>query len=117
MVTLVEPQPVEPHGSDAWIAPNGAFYGVDTYGHSRFADTYLRAKGESEEVAWRGVSHLENLGWIHLTGGWIVKGARATLTSRQADTLFATLAAYRNSQYRNLDVFESEIRRILSEGE
>ena len=114
--------PVEPQATEAWIAPDGAFYAVEEYGHAKWAYSYFMEQGIEHSEAWRGSERLEREFWLHISGGHIYHRSVKNLTAAQADTLFATLAAYRNSApgtryaYR-AEELEREMRNMMSEGE
>lgn len=114
--------PVEPQATEAWIAPNGDFYAVEEYGHAKWAYNYFTERGFDHYAAWEGSQTLERQHWIHLSGGHVYHRGVKNLTAAQADTLFATLAAYRNSApgtryaYR-AEELEREIRNFMNEEE
>jgi hypothetical protein len=113
------PQPVAPTATEAWISPKGEFFAVPECGHSQWAFGYFKAHGHEDDFAWSGAQTLEKQGWLHITGGYVYTRAKELLTAAQADALFATLAAYRNSgegryQFR-AQTLEAEMRAMMSE--
>ena|SRR5688500_3960020 len=77
----------EPMLADAWIAPDGTFYNVGDASHSFFARGWFANLGREISDA---VSMLEDAGWLHLSGGWLM-GASARnserITEAQMDAL------------------------------
>ena len=79
----------DPELYDAWLAPDGTFYNVYECGHYQFAKRYLldTGKGAADSGA---VSTLENLNWLHISGGWIMGPAARNserITAAQMDVL------------------------------